>query len=332
MATAKSFQCYRAVAFAVFVASMPFGCRAQYNIQSMETKVLRKLIDPDGYDRQIRPAAPHRYPLEHNPLGVEVDVSVMSLHNIDVQTMDFTINLSVGLKWIDNRLNYDHTIPYLTLTEPHRIWMPNIVISNAKRVSYDNGEYLFTRIYPRGAVHHKKMLTVVATCSMDLKYFPFDEQKCEVIFSSFLYTNDILTFNWSTEHPIDVIEGMQANSYDLAHVKGEECVITTNAGDHSCVKLVFSLKRESGNMLIRVFIPCSLYVFVSWFALWINSKQTLLRLLIPLITLMTMTSNLSSMAGADVPRTPYTKAVDVWTGICVSFVFVFFSKWSSSNT
>ncbi|UYV71922.1 GLRA3 [Cordylochernes scorpioides] len=90
-------------------------------------------------------------------------------------------------------------------------------------------------------------------------------------------------------------------------------------GDYSCLKVNLIFKREFSFYLIQIYIPCCMLVIVSWVSFWLDQKAIPARV------------SLGSPRYSPWPhRSPhhafaapvsYTKAIDIWTGVCLTFVF-----------
>lgn len=61
-------------------------------------------------------------------------------------------------------------------------------------------------------------------------------------------------------------------------------------------------------------------VIVSWVSFWIDPNSTAARVLLGITSLLTMSRQISSI-NSTLPPVSYIKAVDVWTGCCLIFVF-----------
>ena len=61
-------------------------------------------------------------------------------------------------------------------------------------------------------------------------------------------------------------------------------------------------------------------VIVSWVSFWIDPNSAAARVLLGVTSLLTMSRQISGI-NASLPPVSYTKAVDVWTGACLIFVF-----------
>ena len=84
------------------------------------------------------------------------------------------------------------------------------------------------------------------------------------------------------------------------------------------VDLTFA--RELSFYLVTIYIPCFMIVLVSWFSFWLDYKAVPARVALGVTTLLAMSTTMGSIQ-RSLPPVAYTKAVDVWSGVCVFFVF-----------
>jgi anionic glutamate receptor len=61
-------------------------------------------------------------------------------------------------------------------------------------------------------------------------------------------------------------------------------------------------------------------VIVSWVSFWLDPNAIPARVSLGVTTLLTMATQISGI-NASLPPVSYTKAIDVWTGCCLTFVF-----------
>lgn len=61
-------------------------------------------------------------------------------------------------------------------------------------------------------------------------------------------------------------------------------------------------------------------VIVSWVSFWLDQGAVPARVSLGVTTLLTMATQTSGI-NASLPPVSYTKAIDVWTGVCLTFVF-----------
>ncbi|XP_055350835.1 glutamate-gated chloride channel alpha-like isoform X1 [Paramacrobiotus metropolitanus] len=60
-------------------------------------------------------------------------------------------------------------------------------------------------------------------------------------------------------------------------------------------------------------------VLVSFISFWFDAEATTARVLIGVTTLLTMTTTISGIT-SELPSATYTKAIDVWTGVCLFLI------------
>lgn len=71
-------------------------------------------------------------------------------------------------------------------------------------------------------------------------------------------------------------------------------------------------------------------LLVNRVSFWIDPSSAAARVILGIISLMTMSRQMSSI-NASLPPVSYTKAVDVWTGACLTFVFCSLIEFSVVN-
>ena len=97
--------------------------------------------------------------------------------------------------------------------------------------------------------------------------------------------------------------------------------IHTHTGAFPCLEIRFLLRRDIGFFIIQVYVPTILIVILSWVSFWLNIDAIPARVSLGLLTVLTMTTT-SAGANASLPKVSYIKAIDVWTSMCLIFVFI----------
>ncbi|KAH7952268.1 hypothetical protein HPB52_020990 [Rhipicephalus sanguineus] len=165
-------------------------------------------------------------------------------------------------------------------------------------------------------------LTLKLSCPMNLKRYPFDTQSCSVIMPSYKYTTEDIVFAFQLHQPVEFYKDILMRNYKLTgHILGS-CTSRTITGDYSCLRAEIWFQRMSRSLDVLVFIPCAMYVLLSWIPLWLDNTgaATRTRLTVPALVLIAMASTVSRLRDSEFPRTSYTKAVDVWTAVTLAFV------------
>ncbi|RCN51339.1 Neurotransmitter-gated ion-channel transmembrane region, partial [Ancylostoma caninum] len=92
------------------------------------------------------------------------------------------------------------------------------------------------------------------------------------------------------------------------------------SGAYSCLRTIIELKREFSYYLLQLYIPSFMLVAVSWVSFWLDKDSVPARVTLGVTTLLTMTTQASGV-NANLPPVSYTKAIDIWIGVCLAFIF-----------
>ncbi|XP_053615922.1 glutamate-gated chloride channel isoform X2 [Plodia interpunctella] len=292
------------------------------NFREKEKQILDQILGPGRYDARIRPSGING---TDGPAVVNVNIFVRSISKIDDVTMEYSVQLTFREQWLDERLKFNNLggrLKYLTLTEANRVWMPDLFFSNEKEGHFHNiiMPNVYIRIFPNGNVLYSIRISLTLSCPMNLKLYPLDKQTCSLRMASYGWTTDDLVFLWKEGDPVQVVKNLHLPRFTLEKFLTDYCNSKTNTGEYSCLKVDLLFKREFSYYLIQIYIPCCMLVIVSWVSFWLDQGAVPARVSLGVTTLLTMATQ-SSGINASLPPVSYTKAIDVWTGVCLTFVF-----------
>ncbi|XP_037922281.1 glutamate-gated chloride channel isoform X7 [Hermetia illucens] len=315
-------QCFWAVFCFACICSASLANNAKINFREKEKKVLDQILGTNKYDARIRPSGVNG---TDGPAVVYVNIFVRSISKIDDVTMEYSVQLTFREQWTDERLKFDDIggrLKYLTLTEASRVWMPDLFFSNEKEGHFHNiiMPNVYIRIFPKGSVLYSIRISLTLACPMNLKLYPLDRQVCSLRMASYGWTTDDLVFQWKEGDPVQVVKNLHLPRFTLEKFLTDYCNSKTNTGEYSCLKVDLLFKREFSYYLIQIYIPCCMLVIVSWVSFWLDQGAVPARVSLGVTTLLTMATQTSGI-NASLPPVSYTKAIDVWTGVCLTFVF-----------
>ncbi|XP_049785961.1 glutamate-gated chloride channel isoform X4 [Schistocerca serialis cubense] len=293
------------------------------NFREKEKQVLDQILGPGRYDARIRPSGING--TADNPTIVKVNIFLRSISKIDDYKMEYSVQLTFREQWMDERLKFNDfkgKIKYLTLTDANRVWMPDLFFSNEKEGHFHNiiMPNVYIRIFPYGSVLYSIRISLTLSCPMNLKLYPLDRQVCSLRMASYGWTTDDLVFLWKDGDPVQVVKNLHLPRFTLEKFLTDYCNSKTNTGEYSCLKVDLLFKREFSYYLIQIYIPCCMLVIVSWVSFWLDQSAIPARVSLGVTTLLTMATQTSGI-NASLPPVSYTKAIDVWTGVCLTFVF-----------
>ncbi|XP_033226881.1 glutamate-gated chloride channel isoform X5 [Belonocnema kinseyi] len=302
----------------------PARCSQQgkVNFREKEKQVLDNILGPGRYDARIRPSGING---TDGPAIVRINLFVRSIMTISDNKMEYSVQLTFREQWLDERLKFNDfggRLKYLTLTEANKIWMPDLFFSNEKEGHLHNiiMPNVYIRIFPEGSVLYSIRISLTLSCPMNLKLYPLDRQICSLRMASYGWTTDDLVFLWKEGDPVQVVKNLHLPRFTLEKFLTDYCNSKTNTGEYSCLKVDLYFKREFSYYLIQIYIPCCMLVIVSWVSFWLDQSAVPARVSLGVTTLLTMATQTSGI-NASLPPVSYTKAIDIWTGVCLTFVF-----------
>ena len=125
---------------------------------------------------------------------------------------------------------------------------------------------------------------------------------------------------WKELDPVQIVKDLNLPRFKLEQFQTTYCNTITNTGEYSCLKVELIFKREFSYYLITIYVPCCMLVIVSWVSFWLDPNAVPARVSLGVTTLLTMSTQTASINNS-LPPVAYTKAIDVWTGVCIFFVF-----------
>ncbi|EPB76001.1 Neurotransmitter-gated ion-channel transmembrane region [Ancylostoma ceylanicum] len=208
---------------------------------------------------------------------------------------DFQVDIYFQEKWIDPRLMHNNTKRIL-LKDPHLfklIWHPDIYFANARTAEFHDVTQpnFLVWIYPNGTVWY-----------------------------DYAYDSDEIIIKWNGESPVDVNPEIRMPDMRLRTISHTIRNDTYATGIWSCALAEFHVDREIMHHIIQSYLPTALIVVISWFSFWLDVEAVPGRVSLSITTLLTLATQ-SSAARMALPQASYVKAIDVWMGACMTFVF-----------
>uniref|UniRef100_A0A8C8JLY9 Glycine receptor beta n=1 Tax=Oncorhynchus tshawytscha TaxID=74940 RepID=A0A8C8JLY9_ONCTS len=183
----------------------------------------------------------------------------------------------------------------------------------------DNSIYL----HNCGSAFSVPRLSVTLSCPLDLTLFPMDTQRCKMQLESFGYTTDDLQFMWQSGDPVQM-EEIALPQFDIKQedIEYGNCTkFYAGAGYYTCVEVIFTLRRQVGFYMMRVYAPTLLIMVLSWLSFWINPDASAARVPLGILSVLSLSSECTSLA-SELPKVSYVKAIDVCLIACLLFGFV----------
>ncbi|KAI4482005.1 hypothetical protein M0804_009024 [Polistes exclamans] len=265
------------------------------------------------------------------PVTVNFSIFVVDINSINVEDMDFRVDMFVRQSWTESRLYMPDDIfedgdDYVTFPPEFfdNLWQPDPYFLNSKvsEIATLNRKFSSVTLYRNKTVRYSARMHAIIACQMEFQLYPMDIQVCPIYIESFSYNSQKLRLRWD-DSGVTVNPELKLLQYNIGKpVVFEETThyMLEKNGNFSRLVVLFRFEREIGHHLIQTFAPSTLVVMLSWFSFWLGLDAIPGRvalLVTSMLTLVTMFTGLKS----DIPPVAYVKALDLWMAGCMMFVF-----------
>ncbi|XP_027705877.1 neuronal acetylcholine receptor subunit alpha-4 [Vombatus ursinus] len=220
-----------------------------------EERLLKKLFS--GYNKWSRPVANIS-----DVVIVRFGLSIAQLIDVDEKNQMMTTNVWVKQEWQDYKLRWD-PMDYENVTSiripSELIWRPDIVLYNNADGDFAVTHLTKAHLFYDGRIKWTPPAIYKSSCSIDVTFFPFDQQNCTMKFGSWTYD----------KAKIDLVS-MHSHVDQLDYWESGEWVIINAVGNYNikkyecCAEIYpditysFIIRRLPLFYTINLIIPCLL--------------------------------------------------------------------------
>ncbi|KAK7105230.1 hypothetical protein V1264_016636 [Littorina saxatilis] len=236
---------------------------AAYNQRQAESSLIQMLLA--DYDPDVRPVLNHT-----SSVSVHLMFTPVRIDDLDLRGEDLKLTGWLGMTWTDEMFQWqprnESGVRYLLLSHKD-YWVPPITVLNSLKglfASHDQTHSSKVSVRWDGTSHYAISDNFAISCDVNIHYFPFDHQTCDVTFLSWY-------------HPMtQMVLTSEAKDIDMRHYEedGEWRLLSTgvtvsphNISLHpfhaddvtfSRVCFTFSVLRRPRYYMINVLLPCLL--------------------------------------------------------------------------
>ncbi|XP_016421819.1 neuronal acetylcholine receptor subunit alpha-7-like [Sinocyclocheilus rhinocerous] len=238
----------------------------QVSVQGPYQRTLLNNLLKD-YNRMERPVAN-----DSQPLTVFLSMSLIQIMDVDEKNQVLTSNIWLNMHWYDHYLQWNQSeypgVKNLRFTTD-QVWTPDILLYNSADDKFDSTFKSNIVVNSSGYCNYLPPGIFTSTCNVDVRWFPFDIQKCELKFGSWTFDGWLLDLQMNEA---DISGYMPNGEWDLVGVPG-----TRNELYYDCCKepypdvtFVVTIRRRTLYYALNLLVPCVLL-----------SSMTLLIFLLP---------------------------------------------------
>ncbi|XP_015124164.1 acetylcholine receptor subunit beta-like 1 [Diachasma alloeum] len=180
-----------------------------------EERLVRDLFR--GYNKLIRPVQNMT-----EKVHVRFGLAFVQLINVNEKNQIMKSNVWLRFVWTDYQLQWDEAdyggIGVLRLP-PDKVWKPDIVLFNNADGNYEVRYKSNVLIYPNGEVLWVPPAIYQSSCTIDVTYFPFDQQTCIMKFGSWTFNGDQVSLAlYNDKNFVDLSDYWKSGTWDIINV------------------------------------------------------------------------------------------------------------------
>ncbi|XP_020903217.1 gamma-aminobutyric acid receptor subunit beta-like [Exaiptasia diaphana] len=274
----------------------------------------------ENYDKNVRPF------YEVKPIEVQFDMLVLSFGEIKEADMLFTADIYVGQFWQDPRFAYgiNNSIS-LGGDFVDKFWIPDTFFVNSVDIEVHKMMSPNKKVWihlDKGHIMLSARLKSKATCKMDLRKYPMDQQTCHLAIESFSFDETDLKYKWKNPVGSDVfIYDAEMAQFNVMSVVRNLKHPVYHSRRFSGLTVTFTFKRRTMYYIFQMYIPCICIVALSWVSFWVDADAVPARVGLSITTVLTICYMLGSV-NSNLPRVSYLKAIDYFLLLSFGFIFL----------
>uniref|UniRef100_A0AC34F3F2 Uncharacterized protein n=1 Tax=Panagrolaimus sp. ES5 TaxID=591445 RepID=A0AC34F3F2_9BILA len=156
------------------------------------------------YNKNVRPVVN-----SSQALKVKFGASLIRIIDVDEVNQVLTTNLWLEMQWFDYKLKWDPS-KFNNIRKLHipsdQIWIPDILLYNNADGEPHISIMSDAIVYYTGMVVWKPPSIYKSFCTIDITYYPYDIQSCQMKFGGWSYNGFLLDITQLPSRPEDVIE------------------------------------------------------------------------------------------------------------------------------
>ncbi|CAJ0953265.1 unnamed protein product, partial [Mesorhabditis belari] len=213
-------------------------------------------------------------PVKNNsqlPMTVKVALQVQLLINVDEMTQVMHTNVWVTLQWTDfqmkwNPLEYDDI--GIIRVPPDKVWVPDVVLFNNADGRFEVGFMCNVVIESDGQMLWVPPAIYKSSCIIDVEFFPFDEQVCDMVFGSWTYNSKEVVLDFVSIPGADLSVYMNSSIWDIADAPA------SLVNDRSRIEFQLKIRRKPLFYTVVLIIPTVIMAFLSMAVYFLPTDST----------------------------------------------------------
>ncbi|XP_054756240.1 neuronal acetylcholine receptor subunit alpha-7-like isoform X3 [Lytechinus pictus] len=222
-----------------------------------ERNLLKTLFDDFPYRDLTRPS---NDPSE--PVSVHMGIALQQIIDVDEKNQQMISNLWMTVRWVDPSLAWNKS-EYGGLDKirvnPDMVWRPDILVYNSADSKFDPTFHTKVSVTDDGACEWIPPGIFKTSCPIDVSYFPFDIQECEIKFGSWTYGGFTVSLNLLNDTGMnDTSEFVMNGEWNLIGMPAEKKIKNYTCCPETYPSLHFyiTIRRRALYYTLNILVPC----------------------------------------------------------------------------
>ncbi|KAL1110186.1 hypothetical protein AAG570_008263 [Ranatra chinensis] len=199
-------------------------------------------------------------------VDVRFGLAFVQLINVNEKNQIMKSNVWLRLVWTDYQLQWDAAdyggIGVLRLP-PDKVWKPDIVLFNNADGNYEVRYKSNVLIYPNGEVLWVPPAIYQSSCTIDVTYFPFDQQTCIMKFGSWTFNGDQVSLAlYNNKNFVDLSDYWKSGTWDIIEVPAYLNIYEGNQPTETDITFYIIIRRKTLFYTVNLILPTVLISFL----------------------------------------------------------------------
>ncbi|KAH9499312.1 Acetylcholine receptor subunit beta-like 1 [Bulinus truncatus] len=178
-------------------------------------------------------------------------------------------NVWLQMYWTDYQLKWDPALfgNIGSIRVPQdQVWVPDFVLFNNADGNFEVTFKSNCVLYASAEINWIPPAIYHSSCSIDVKYFPFDQQICEMKFGSWSHKGKSLKYKFRDfKDKLILDDYLKSGSWDIIDCPGKIVNVTDDITGDVREQIIFQfiLRRKTLFYTVHLIIPCVLISFVT---------------------------------------------------------------------
>lgn len=200
-----------------------------------------------------------------NKIQLNMRLVITGIHDVNERDQKLVTNGFLHMHWYDDYLKWDpanhNGVPVILIPQKD-VWKPDIALKNGfNKMSELGNNFIQVQINYSGSITWTPTEVFETKCSINIRYFPFDEQSCDLVFALWMTGNDMIEFNLN----YDAVEFVEVEHNSMWSVVSSSSSASNYEYDSANVTFTINLKRNPSYYIYNLIVPVILLSILTVF-------------------------------------------------------------------